>query len=406
MSTRPTILLAWGLFGTFVAVLLAALGVIVLGPGTGEDAFVFFIVGYAFVGTLIASRLPGNAVGWLLLAIGLVLAIGALLDASLRSPDAPLLELSAWLSAWSFYVWLTIAAVFLPLVYPDGRLVSPRWRPVLWLGGLSLAFSVLGQALKPGIIDTDSAVPVQNPVGLGGAAADAVSFIGTAGNVLAGLAFLLAAASVVVRFRRSRDIERQQLKWFAYAGLLTCGGLVLAMAQVLFGAQPGDPAAEGGALEVVGSIGWFTALTAVVIGIPVAAGFAILRHRLYDIDVVIRRTLVYGALTAALVATYVGGVLLLQLLLSPLTPESDLAIAGSTLAVAAAFGPLRVRIQTVVDRRFYRRRFDAAHTVESFSARLRDEVELGAVEGELRAVTAATMQPAHLSLWLRPEGPR
>jgi hypothetical protein len=215
---------------------------------------------------------------------------------------------------------------------------------------------------------------------------------------------VLAAASLVVRFRRSRGVERMQLKWFAYIGTLTAFGLALAMLAVFFGTQP--PEDGGGTwLDIVGAVGWFLALGTIVLGIPAATGIAILRHRLYDIDVVINRTLVYGALTATLAAAYLGSVLLLQLALGPLTEDNGLAIAGSTLGVAALFRPARARIQAGVDRRFFRRKYDASQTLAGFGSRLRDEVELDALSAELRTVVVDTMQPAHVSLWMR-EAPR
>jgi hypothetical protein len=393
-------LLAWSLFAVFVAILIAAFVAIAFGPSGEADLFFMAVVGYAFVGALVAARKPANAIGWILLVTGIALALGALLDANLMLEDAFARELSGWLSEWTWYVWLTLAGVFLPLLFPTGRLLSPRWRPVLWLSVAALACSVLGSAFDPGRLAVDSAVPVQNPFGIGGPVGDAMPVLSRLGDVLAGIAFLLAAISLVLRFRRSHGIERQQLKWFAYVGMLAATGLGIAMAQVLFGAQPGEDT-EGGWLEVLGAVGWFTALFAIVVGIPVATGMAILRHRLYDIDVVINRTLVYGALTATLAGAYLGSVLLLQLALSPLTEDSGLAIAGSTLAVAALFRPARARIQDQVDRRFYRSKYDAAHTIERFGARLRDEVELDSLSAELRGVVAETMQPAHVSLWLR-----
>ena len=396
-SARP---LAWALFAAFIALVVAGGVVTVLGPAPDEDLFFLAVVGFAFVGALVASRQPGNAIGWLLLATGIMLALGALVDAYLMLDDAPARGLSAWLSDWTWYVWLTSAGIFLPLLFPTGRPLSPRWRRVLWLGVVALLLSVLGSAFDPGRLDVDSAVPVDNPFGIGGPAADVWPVLSRAGDVLAAIAFAFAAGSLVVRFRRSRGVERQQLKWFAYVGLLAATGLAVAMAQVLFGAQPSEDT-EGGWLEVVGAVGWFTALGAIVIGIPVATGMAILRHRLYDIDVVINRTLVYGALTATLLLSYLGLVLLLQLALSPLTEDNGLAIAGSTLGVAALFRPARARIQELVDRRFYRRKYDAAQTIERFGAHLRDEVELDSLSAELRGVVAETMQPAHVSLWLR-----
>jgi hypothetical protein len=398
---RHAQVLAWSLFALFLALVILAFALIVFGPSSEEDLFFMAVVGYAFVGALVAARLPHNAVGWILLITGITLVLGALVDANLLSDTAPARELSAWLSDWTWYIWLTLAGIFLPLLFPNGRVLSPRWRPVLWLGLAALALSVVGAAFEPGRLHVDSPVPVENPVGIGGAVGDALPVVGRMGDVLSAVAFALAAASLVTRFRRSRGVERQQLKWFAYVGLLAAAGLAVAMAQVLVGVQPGEDA-EGGWLEVVGAVGWFTALFAIVVGIPIATGMAILRHRLYDIDVVINRTLVYGALTATLLLSYLGLVLLLQLALGPLTEDNGLAIAGSTLGVAALFRPLRGRIQELVDRRFYRRKYDAGQTIEHFGARLRDEVELDALSAELRGVVADTMQPAHLSLWLRP----
>jgi hypothetical protein len=400
MSPKGARILAWSLFALFVALLVTNFLVILLGPSGEGDLFFVAVAGYALVGALVASRQPDNAVGWILLAIGITLTVGTLADANLLSETAPARGLSAWLSEWVWYVWLTLAGIFLPQLFPTGRPLSRRWRPVLWLGMAALVLSVTGAAFAPGQLGVDSPVPVDNPVGIGGPVGDALPVVARAGDVLAALAFVLAAASLVIRFRRSRGVERQQLKWFAYIGLLAATGLALAMAQVLFGLQPGDDG-DAGWLEVVGAVGWSLALGAIVLGIPIATGMAILRHRLYDIDVVINRTLVYGALTATLAGAYLGSVLLLQLALSPLTEDSGLAIAGSTLAVAALFRPARARIQEQVDRRFYRSKYDAAHTIERFGARLRDEVELGSLSAELRGVAAETMQPAHVSLWLR-----
>ena len=235
-----------------------------------------------------------------------------------------------------------------------------------------------------------------NPLGIA-AAADLLSVAGQVASFLTGVAFLGAAASVIVRLRRSHGVERQQLKWFAYVVVMVVGGITLASVS----SAVGDDKAW---VQIAGPVGWFTALIGIAFGIPGATAIAVLRYRLYDIDVVINRTLVYVGLTASLVASYLGAVLLLQLALGPLTEDNDLAIAGSTLAVAAAFRPLRGRIQGLVDRRFYRHKYDAARTIERFGARLRDEVSLDALSSELRGVVADTMQPAQVSVWLRASG--
>jgi len=390
MSPRAAAWLAWSLWVVFVALQMVTIWQVWIGPAPSDAAFGVMMIGFATVGALVAVRRPGNAVGWLLLAIALAFAVQAMGAVYVMSPSNPGYLAVAWFSAWSWYVWMTLAAVFLPLVFPDGRLLSRRWRPVAWLGAAALAASVVGAAFAPGRLDLE--VAVSNPLGVAGAAAGVVRATAVLGDVLALFAFLLAAASLVQRFRNARGKQRQQLKWFALVGLLTLGGLVPAIVAVLF---------PGGWRNPVGVVGYFTFLFTIILGVPAATGIAILRHRLYDIDLVIRRTLVYGALTALLVATYLGSVLLFRLVLSPVTGDSDLAVAASTLAVAALFRPARFRIQSVVDRRFYRARYDAGRTLEGFAVRLRDELDLDALGTDLRRVVTDTMQPAHVSLWLR-----
>jgi hypothetical protein len=272
-----------------------------------------------------------------------------------------------------------LTVVFPLLLFPTGRPLSARWRPVIWLAvGVTVGWAVLG-ALNPSLAVSDDR-SVANPIGVSGADPNA----GLASTILNGLLqFLLAAAivSVVVRFRRSHGVERQQLKWFAYAGAL----VVLGMLSTLV-------------LPSLGNLPWV-----MVAALPVAVGIAILRYRLYDIDRLINRTLVYGSLTAILGLGYAGAVLILGQVFGGVTEDPpSWAVAGTTLAVAALFQPARRRIQAVVDRRFNRRKYNAAKTVETFSARLRDEVDLDALSAELLAVAHQTMQPTMAALWLRP----
>ena len=348
-------------------------------------AFAVFVLAFAGVGALVASRHPGSPIGWLMCMSGLTYALMGFADTyadGLREdpPDAlPGSTVAAWAANWAWLLGIGSSATLLLLLFPTGRLPSPRWRPVGRLAVAGLAIGIPGLALSPGRLED---FPIDNPVGVPGADY-LVSISGIALIVAAGASI----ASLFVRYRRAAWVERRQLKWLLFAAGLV--GLTIISLIVLAALNPASD-------EVVNA-----GVTLSIAAIPLAMGVAILRHGLFDIDVVINRTLVYVALTATLVGAYVGAVLLLQLALSPLTEESDLAIAASTLAVAALVRPLRARIQGIVDRRFFRRRYDAARTLEGFGARLRDEVELDALSAELRAVVADTMQPAHVSLWLR-----
>jgi hypothetical protein len=380
---------AWGLLGVYVALALAGVAMIVIQDGRQDVLGVFGFAAFAGVGTLIALRRPDNAVGWLLLAVAITFSIGEVGDVYVDAASNPARVPVAVVASGMSNVWFALALVFLPLLFPYGHLPSPRWRPVLWLGAAELVVGAVASATAPGEIEIVNGTGIENPLGVEGTLSDT---LGALDLVLGGVAVVLAAASVVVRFRRSSGVERLQLKWFA--SVLVLAAICLSIA-VLIGSLQG----EESPYAPVAVAGWLSGLVLIGFGLPIATGIAILRHRLYDIDVVIRRTLVYAALTAALGATYLGLVLLIGLTLG----TSNLAIAVSTLAVAALFRPLRTRIQGAVDRRFFRRRYDAAMTLEAFGVRLRDELDLETLGADLRGIVTETMQPAHVSLWLRSE---
>jgi hypothetical protein len=391
------LLLAWGLFGLFVLLTLGSVWLVFAGNGQGEQGLALLCLGFAVVGAMVASHEPANPVGWLMLAIALsfVIAISGTVYAS--TPDLPGGVAAGWVSSWVWNVWLFLASALLPLVFPDGRLLSRRWRIVVALAVLGMLLSILSVVIWPKPLELDSGVTIDNPTGIAGAASIA-SAMDVLGNALGGVCFVLAGASLVLRLRRSRGRAKQQVKWFVYVGAVVVAGLALALLDLVVEGQPGP---EPGWAVLMGNVGWLSALLAIVIGFPAAIGIAILRHRLYDIDLVINRTLVYGSLTALLAATYLILVLGLRVVLSPVTGESDLAVAASTLAVAGLFRPARARIQRVVDHRFFRSRYDAGRTLETFATRLRSELDLEALGTDLREVVSTTMQPAHVSLWLR-----
>jgi hypothetical protein len=347
------------------------------------------LVGAAFgaVGAVLVARVPRHPIGWLFVAMALwgvavELAAGYARQGLLDDPGSlPGASAAAWVTGWGLTINLGLFAV---LLFPTGRLLSPRWRLVLWGAAAWLALLVAGYALKPGPLWTIPAV--DNPLGVESLAPALVHVdsFEVAGSAL----FMLAVVvSLVLRFRRSHGVEREQLKWLTFVVCLL--GVLVAASTVGIAAGVEQTAGFEAAITVV--------FLLILAGIPGAIGIAILRHRLWDIDVVIRRTLVYGGLTATLGATYLASVLLVSLAVG----ESDLAVAASTLGVAALFGPARARIQAAVDRRFYRRRYDAARTVEAFAARLREELDLDELGADLSAVARRTVQPAHVSLWLR-----
>jgi hypothetical protein len=354
-------------------------------PGSGAVLLAF--TAFMVVGVLVVARRPANAIGWIFSAIGLLGATGLLAGEYaqyayvLRREPLPGAIVAAWYWEWVSYPWFGLTVLFTLLLFPTGRLLSRRWRPVAWLAGILMAVVTMLAALRPTLTLPDGQHAVPNPIGIAGVDPDQGT-VGALNNGLLILTTLAAFLSLVLRFRRARGEERQQLKWFTYAGALVISFLVI-----------------GPLLPGEGALG-----TGLVIALfPVAAGIAILKYRLYDIDRLINRTLVYGLLTALLGGAYAGAVLVLGQVFGGVGSDPpSWAVAAATLAVAALFQPARRRIQQLVDRRFNRRKYNATKTVEAFSTRLRDELDLDALSIELLSVVNQTVQPTAASLWLRP----
>jgi hypothetical protein len=377
-------LLALGLIGSAAAVAVSVANG-TFGWQRGEVLLWAVFAAFLVVGCLILARQPGNVIGWIFTAVGLLTMVAGLAEgyakyAYVTHPGSlPGRLAAAWVFTWIWGPTIILTLVFPLLLFPTGRALSPRWRPLSWLAaGLTAAFAILG-ALSPSLEVSDKHT-VANPIGVEGADIDAAP-LSTILNGLLLVLFVGAVAALVVRFWRSRGVERQQLKWFTYAGVL-----------VLL-APLSNPLLPG-----LGNLPYV-----LVIALPISIGIAVLRYRLYDIDRLINRTLVYGLLTALLAGVYAGVVLVLGQLFGGIRGRPpSWVVAGATLGVAALFQPARRRIQAAVDRRFNRRKYDATRTIEAFTTRLRDELDLDTLSAELLSVVDQTMQPTALSLWLRP----
>ena len=386
-NARAASWLAWAVCALSLALTALCFLLIALNLSLNTPAYFFWpelmvlAIGYSVIGAIIASRLPEHPIGWICCAIGLTAAVdhfgGEYAIYALRAhfDTLPGGRAMLWLQSW-FWMLSMGLIVFLLLLFPTGRLPSSRWRPFAWVSVAIISVGVIySSVISPDVRIDAPPNPMQLLV------------------IALGLA---AAASVVVGRRGARGVERQQIKWLLYVGTIFFVGSVLRIAIFFL-------------MQVEGSWGLLVGYLLVEVGGlggPIAISVAILRYRLYEIDILINRTLVYGALTAMLALVYFGGVATTQVIFRILTGQQQqpqLAIVVSTLVIAALFNPLRRRIQSFIDRRFYRRKYDAAQTLEAFSAKLRDETDLDALSDNLVGVVRETMQPAYVSLWLRSE---
>jgi len=408
LSRRTAAWLAWSSYGLVICLSIIWSGVDLLRQGGSRNALYFASealislaapVVFATVAWLIVSRQPRNTIGWVLMVpVGLYVVGGPnvgyieRLAPSSPEPTVPIL-LMAWFNTWNWLL-LIFPLLFIPLLFPNGRPPAPRWRwvsvaAIAW-AALFVLLATLPQQINAG---TTPNLVFDNPIGI--LRTDTVERL--VGVWIVGLLALAVACAVAlfVRYRRANDTEREQIKWLLYA---------CAVFLVVF--VGGFVSGLGGTASLGGYI-WGVLFGLSVITLPAAIGIAVLRYRLYEIDLLINRTLVYGSLTVTLVALYFGGIVVLQRVFVLLTGEqSTLAVVASTLIIAALFNPLRRRIQSFIDRRFYRRKYDAAKTLAAFNVRLREETDLGALSNDLLGVTRSTMQPEHASLWLRPEATR
>jgi hypothetical protein len=398
MSARAAAWLAWSLWALCVGLFALTLVLLLITPpirNTWSEAWpealsvLLRVMELTFptVGALIASQRPKNPIGWILCGTGLFTGVRSFAEAYAdfglvgRPGVLPAAEYMAWLWSWPRVPVAGLASALLLVVFPDGKLLNRSWWAVVWMAVGGSALVALFMALDPSW---------NNPLALErGVFKDLVEPLGRIGFVLLIVSWLCAAIALLIRVDKGSPVERQQIKWLAYFAILMFVGFAFVGAG-WFGSNWNYWA------EILSSAA-FNCL-------PVGVGIAILKYRLYDIDLLINRTLVYGALTGILALVYLGGVVALQALFRYLTGQgSQLAIVASTLAIAALFGPLRRRIQAFIDRRFYRRKYDVTKTLEAFSAKLRDETDLDALRADLVGVVGETMQPAHVSLWLRPD---
>jgi hypothetical protein len=388
MSTRTATRLAWVLV-TFVVIFS-----VFYRDNLRDLAFLLAVVSNALVGAVLTSHRPRNPVGWFFVFSAASFAVSeatfryAVYGLVIDPGSLPLARAMAWPATWLWVPGVVLVLVFLPLYFPDGRLLSLRWRPVMWLTIFVSGATVVIWAFLPGKVG--DAWDITNPLGLA-ALRPAIGGLEVVMAVLF-LGFILSSVvSLVVRFRRSQGQERQQMKWLTYAAATVVGMVLL------------TTLLDAANLDFLSDMtGLVTDL--LIAGIPVGVGIAVLRYRLYDIDRIINRTLVYGSLTVTLVALYFGGIVVLQRIFVTLTgQQSTLAVVASTLLIAALFTPLRRRIQGFIDRRFYRRKYDARKTLEAFSTKLKNETDLESLNNDLVGVVRETMQPSHVSLWLRPE---
>ncbi len=396
-SRRPSAWIAIGLLVASLAMIAFTLASLIL-PGSSDlpnrpDIVSFVAVGSAFfalptVGAILAILRPRNPIGWMFLVSGAGIIVGIFTTeyvgrAVYTGLSLPGVVLADWLSSWSWVLAIGLMVIWVPLLFPDGHLPGPRWRPVAWVGAATIVADCVASAVATGHAYNGM---LPNPVGLAGPIGDALAaFNGSASLALIAILGILSLASVVVRFRRSRAVERQQLKWFLCAVLFLVAAIVVAFSTQIEAA-------------------WYALILGVAL-LPVATGVAVLRYRLYDIDRIISRSLSYAAVTAVLALVFVAGILLFQTILSPMLRGNAVAVAASTLVVAALFQPLRRRVQSRVDRRFNRARYDAERTVAAFSVRLRDDVDLESLRRDVQGVVEQTVAPVSISLWMRPGDP-
>jgi hypothetical protein len=399
--------LIWSLYGLVTGLVIVWAGVHLVSQGGSKtvpqlasDALISLATPaiFAVVAALIVSRQPRNTIGWVLMVVVGAFVVGTPLESytehlapSSPAPTAPLL-LAVWFSNWGWLL-LIFPLLFMLLLFPNGQPPTPRWR---WVSVAAIAWAalfVLMATLSQRL--TTAGLVLDNPIGV--LSKDTVEML--AGVWIVGLVVLVlvCALALFTRYRRANDTEREQIKWLLYA----CAVFVVVYVSGFVISGLGGTNSPGGYIW-----GVFFGLSLVLL--PAAIGIAILRYRLYEIDIVINRTLVYGALTTTLVLVYFGGVATIQAIFRALSGQEhqpQIAVVISTLVIAALFNPLRRRIQAFIDRRFYRSKYDARKTLEAFSTRLRDETNLDALSDDLVGVVRQTMQPAHVSLWLRPELP-